>query len=98
MLGVKMLHKDEGHARVSGKVVHQFRDSFNAAGGSSDGYNGGVILVVSRHQAVRLRELLPSFFMHRFRAHKLPSVFGAEHAGMRENDGVMQIQEGTISR
>jgi hypothetical protein len=83
MLGVKMLHEDEGHA--------------DAARGRSNGHNSGVILVLSQHQAVGFCEVLLSVSTPRFRAHEFPSIVGAEHAGLRENDGVIQI-EGAKSR
>ena len=94
MLGVKMLHEDEGEgdAGVSREVIPQFDDRFNAARGRSNGDNSGVILVLSQHQAVRFREVLLSVSTPRFKAHEFPSVVGAEHAGLRENDGVIQIE------
>ena len=89
MLGVKMLHQDEGHTRVGLEVIHQLRNSVDAACGSSNGHDRDVIQVLSRGVVLWLREILLVVFTRRFRAHKFPSVCGDEHAALQENERVM---------
>src|SRR5271169_1188630 len=77
------------YSRVEREVIHQICKCFNAACGSTDGYNRGVVLVRNGQGALSLCDVWPIVFAHSFGAHKFLSGLGAEPAGPQENGSVI---------